>query len=249
MPQVAEQPDAVQHRACIALVDDDPVFLRLFADNLQAAGYHTECFDDPKQALAVLQRDVLPDAWILDWNMPGLSGLELFKLLRARNTALPVLFLTSFGQPMFEEAALEAGAVDFVDKTRSPAIILHRLSLALTRRAAPADMDQSEISIGSLQLSHSSKRASWRGRNVSLSRNEYDVVALLAEHAGRDVSYRQIYDMVRGDGFLAGQGEDGYRANVRAMVKRIRQKFLRLDADFAALHNYPGFGYRWHRDG
>ena len=80
----------------------------------------------------------------------------------------------------------------------------------------------------------------------SADKNEFDVVAFLAENAGRDVAYRQIYDVVRGNGFVAGQGEDGYRANVRAMVKRIRRKFTQLDADFAALQNYPGFGYRWH---
>jgi two-component system, OmpR family, response regulator ChvI len=248
MNRAVDQPETAPRPAHIALVDDDPVFLRVFAANLQAAGYHTECFADPEQALASLQRDVPPDACILDWNMPGLDGLELFKLLRARGIPVPVLFLTSYGQPVFEEAALEAGAADFVDKSRGPAIILHRLSLALTRRAAPSEADLAELAVGSLLLSRSSKRASWRGHNVPLSRSEFDVVTLLAESAGRDVGYRQIYDVVRGNGFLAGQGEEGYRANVRAMVKRIRHKFVRLDADFAALQNYPGFGYRWLRD-
>ena len=162
---------------------------------------------------------------------------------------MPVLFLTSYGQPIFEEAALGAGAVDFVDKSRGPAIILQRLSLAMTRRVVAPTLDREETAIGPLLLAHSSKRASWRGDVVPLSRNEFDVVALLAEHAGRDVGYRQIYDVVRGDGFIAGQGEEGYRANVRAMVKRIRRKFALLDADFAALQNYPGFGYRWVKDG
>jgi two-component system response regulator ChvI len=67
----------------------------------------------------------------------------------------------------------------------------------------------------------------------------------LAQRAGRDVGYREIYDAVRGVGFEAGQGPDGYRANVRAMVKRIRQKFRGVDENFDALANYPGFGYRW----
>jgi two-component system response regulator ChvI len=50
---------------------------------------------------------------------------------------------------------------------------------------------------------------------------------------------------VKGIGFIAGTGTDGYRANVRAMVKRIRQKFKEADKHFTAIHNYPGFGYRW----
>lgn len=74
------------------------------------------------------------------------------------------------------------------------------------------------------------------------------MVQLLADRAGRDVSYREIYDVVRGEGFLAGSGPEGYRANVRALVKRVRQKFRAVDEGFDALENYPGFGYRWTRD-
>jgi len=134
MPRAVDLAHAGPHAARIAVVDDDPLFLRVFAANLQSAGYQVACFDDPKQALASLLRDAPPDACVLDWNMPGLDGLALFKLLRARGVSVPVVFLTSYGQPIFEEAALGAGAVDFVDKSRGPAIILHRLSLALTRR-------------------------------------------------------------------------------------------------------------------
>jgi two-component system response regulator ChvI len=250
--KVADPTPTERPAARIALVDDDALFLRVFADNLQAAGYETICFDDPRQALASLRRDAPPDACVLDWDMPGLDGLALHRQLRAHGVQVPVLFLTSHGQPLFEEAALDAGAVDFVDKSRGPAIILQRLSIALARRAEPdpAQLEPAEANrhIGQLILSHASKRASWRGCDVPLSRNEFEVVRLLAEQAGHDIGYRQLYDTIRGDGFVAGQGEDGYRANVRAMVKRIRHKFTQLDPGFAALQNYPGFGYRWRQD-
>jgi two-component system response regulator ChvI len=59
------------------------------------------------------------------------------------------------------------------------------------------------------------------------------------------VRYREIYDVVRGSGFVAGAGEDGYRANVRAFIKRIRQKFREVDDGFDRIENYAGFGYRW----
>lgn len=237
----------------IALVDDDPVFLRVFAANLQAAGYHPVCFDDSRQALTRLQQDIAPDACVLDLNMPGLDGLALLKQLRAGGVSVPVLFLTSYGQPVFEEAALDGGAADFVDKSRGPAIILHRLSLALTRhadhRAAQSTLAKADLRVGELTLSPSSKRARWRGHAVPLSHSEFEMVMRLAGRSGRDVGYRQLYDVVRGDGFLAGRGEEGYRANVRAMIKRIRRKFIGIDPDFDALQNYPGFGYHWRRDG
>ena len=63
---------------------------------------------------------------------------------------------------------------------------------------------------------------------------------------GGDVSYRQIYDIVRGKDFVAGYGPDGYRANVRSFIKRIRKKFRDVDDSFDGIENYPGFGYRWH---
>jgi two-component system response regulator ChvI len=232
----------------VVLVDDDRAFLRVFAVTLQAAGYRTECFEDSRQALKALQRDIRPDACVLDWQMPDLDGLELLKALRGRGIAIPVLFLTSHGQPIFEEAALDAGAVDFVDKSRGPAIILHRLSLALTRQPVQRGPVGADSVVGALVLSQSSKRVRWHGSHVPLSHSEFDVIELLAKNAGRDVGYREIYDAARGSGFLAGQGEDGYRANVRAIVKRIRRKFEQLDPAFTALQNYPGFGYRWHQD-
>ncbi len=232
--------------ARVALVDDDGVFLRLLADNLRAAGLDPVCYTDPQLAFAALRTPPSPDACILDWNMPGIDGLNLLSQLRQAGFRQPVLFLTSHSQPMFEEAALTAGAVDFVDKARGPAIILRRLALALERTLpTPPVAPANDLSVGELLLRRGSKRALWRGHDVALSRSEYDVIELLAEHAGADVGYRDIYDVVRGDGFVAGYGEQGYRANVRAMVKRIRRKFTDVDPGFVALDNYPGFGYRW----
>lgn len=227
----------------LVLVDDDPVFLRLLAANLQAVGYAVDSHADPQAGLAALLRQ-RPDACILDWDMPGLDGLDLLRRLRAAGADWPVLFLTGHATPMFEEAALAAGAVDFIDKSRGPAIVLARIALALSRGAAPAGA-QDDVVLGPLTLHGASKRALWHGREVGLSRGEFEMVALLAGQPGRDVGYRALYDALHGEGFLAGQGEDGYRANVRAMIKRIRRKFAACDPGFDALGTYPGVGYRW----
>ena len=84
---IPQHPNAPPAR--IALVDDDTLFLRVFADNLQAAGYETLCFDDPRQALASLRPDAPPDACVLDWDMPGLDGLALHRQLRAQGVQAP----------------------------------------------------------------------------------------------------------------------------------------------------------------
>jgi len=178
--------------------------------------------------------------------MPGLDGLEFLRRLRQRTVTVPVVFVTSHSSPVFEEQALSDGAADFIDKSRGPAIILQRIALAIAAQARIAVRAAApDLSVGGLLLRCQQRRATWRGAEVLLSRTEFDVVVLLAGRAGDDVGYREIYDAIKGEGFLAGPGDEGYRVNVRAMIKRIRQKFLALDAAFTALENYPGFGYRW----
>jgi len=82
-------------------------------------------------------------------------------------------------------------------------------------------------------------------QQVDLTLSEFAIIRFMVTQAGRDVTYRQIYDIVRGKDFVAGFGAEGYRANVRSFIKRIRKKFRDVDADFERIDNYPGFGYRW----
>ena len=98
---------------------------------------------------------------------------------------------------------------------------------------------------GSLVLRCDIGRAFWCDRQVNLTFTEFNIVRLLAERCGQDIPYRRIYDLVHGPGFVAGVGEQGFRANVRTLIKRIRKKFRTVDTHFDAIHNYPGFGYRW----
>ena len=103
--------------------------------------------------------------------------------------------------------------------------------------------------VGPLALDQETGRAYWHDTLVPLTLTEFQIVYRLASDAGRDVRYREIYNLVHGDGFYAGSGEDGFRTNVRTFVKRIRRKFLDLDEGFCEIENYPGFGYRWRASG
>jgi two-component system response regulator ChvI len=234
----------------LVLVDDDPLFLRVFAANLEGGGYATMCFSDPAAALAALVGGMEADACVLDIDMPGLDGLEFLRTLNGHGVGIPVMFVTSHSSPIFEEEALRLGAVDFVDKSRGPAILLRRIALLTEgRKAVAAPPVAEDLRLGRLLLRSQSRRALWDGAEVPLSRTEVEVVLLLVTKAGTDIAYREIYDIIKGDGFVAGPGEEGYRANVRATIKRIRHKFTEIDPGFDAIENYPGHGYRWRRDG
>ena len=241
-------PDPAAPRRLV-VVDDDRLFLGVFAANLRAGGYDPLCFDDPLAALEVLRAGSDACACVLDLDMPGLDGLAFLRALKDAGSDLPVVFVTSHSTPIYEEQALRDGAVEFIDKARGPTIILQRLDLVTRpRTVAVQPATVADVVRGRLRLRGAARRALWDGAEVPLSRTEFDVVHRLALAAGSDVAYRQIYDVVKGEGFLAGQGEDGYRANVRAMIKRIRGKFEAVDPAFDALGTYPGFGYRWRDD-
>ena len=232
----------------VVVVDDDPLFRETLCGNLEDNGYRTVGLDGGRAIIDYFEKGGSAAAVLLDWQMPDVDGPAVLRQLRAAGRPTPILFLTGHSQPIYEEAALVQGAVDFIDKSRSFAIILQLLRLAIGGAKTGGSESAEPTGAGShgpLFLDVGSARAMWRDTQVDLTLTEFKVVQLLASRAGRDVSYREIYDVVRGAGFRAGSGEDGYRANVRALVKRVRQKFRAIDSDFTALENYPGFGYRW----
>jgi two-component system, OmpR family, response regulator ChvI len=229
----------------IVIVDDDPLMRRTMAANLEDAGYRTTSFDGGRTVLDYFSGGGPAAAVLLDWQMPDVDGPEVLRQLRANGHQVPVIFLTGHNQPIYEEAALAGGAVDFVDKSKSFSIIVQRLKLALAGAKGGPAVPGTATEAAGITFDNDSARAYWQGQQIDLTLTEFKVVKLLVAKAGRDVSYREIYDLVRGEGFQAGAGEEGYRANVRAIVKRIRQKFRDVDSNFETIENYPGFGYRW----
>jgi two-component system response regulator ChvI len=236
---------AVPH---LLLVDDDDLFRESLGLNLIDEGYDVTSFGNGREALAYLETGGAADVMLLDWRMPELTGIEVLRRMRRTGVTLPVIFLTALSDDIYEEAALEGGAVDFIDKSRRLPILLKRLELIAegVRPAPESDAsDPTALQIGRLELRCDTNRALWAGQAVDLSLTEFRIVKLLAERAGHDVGYREIYDLVHGKNFIAGHGPEGYRANVRTFIKRIRKKFRNGDPGFDHIENYAGFGYRW----
>lgn len=252
------EPDTVtERRPRIMIVDDDDLFRESLGLNLAEVGYEVVDFSNGESAVDYLLAGNDSDAVLLDWRMPGLDGPGVLRRLREAKIQVPVIFLTMLSDEIYEEAALKWGAVDFIDKSRRLPIILSRLKI-ITEGAKPIAAPDSQsasddpagttLRRGHLELRQDIHRANWRGAQVDLTLSEFIIVRFLAYQASGDVTYRQIYDMVRGKDFAAGYGSEGYRANVRSFIKRIRKKFREVDPDFDAIDNYPGFGYRWRDD-
>jgi two-component system response regulator ChvI len=236
----------------IVLVDDDDSFRESLGLNLLDEGFDVQSFAAGEPALDYFQQGGGADVILLDWRMPGMNGLEVLRRLRRTGMTTPVIFLTALSDDIYEEAALEGGAVDFIDKSRRLSILVKRLQLItegvrpVPETNGPAKRPTGDVAnFGRLELRFDINRAAWGGNTLDLTLTEFKIVALLASRIGEDVGYREIYDLVHGKDFVAGYGAEGYRANVRTFIKRIRKKFRDTDPEFDQIHNYAGFGYRW----
>src|SRR5258707_12773170 len=153
-----------QESGRILIVDDDGLFRESLARNLSDAGFATTSFGDGVSALQHLTEAGPPDMILLDWKMPGMTGIQVLRHLRERSVEAPVVFLTVLSDQIYEEAGLLGGAVDFIEKFRSFSILLNRLDLILNgqkRRqlALIAPQQAAVFDHGDLQLPRDTNRA------------------------------------------------------------------------------------------
>jgi two-component system response regulator ChvI len=235
----------------VALVHPGDSYRSTLSAYLRRQGFRIVEFEDPHAAVENVVDDDRYDVIVGDADDPSLRAIDVLLRLKDLGVAIPIAFLTTKRDDANEELALESGAADYLSKSRSLSIIARRLRLLVDGAKAPdlsasdrIDQDH-ENSVRRLRLR--SHRAQWAGREVPLTVTEFRIVRLLATHAGDEVRYRQIYDVVHGIGFYAGDGEDGYRTNVRSLIRKVRQKFCAIDPLFAEIQNRPGVGYCWRK--
>lgn len=228
------------------LVDDDDDFREAATGELEDLGFEVKAFADGPTMFDYLIGGNSAEVIVLDWKLRAGCGIDLLPQLRRRGILIPVIFLTGISQTAYETAALDRGALDFVDKARGIPILARRVRLIVEAGKKPPEVPTEEsLQCGKLSLRIKVSRAYWNEIDVDLTVTEFNIVNLLVSNLGEYVTNRAIYDCVHRVGFVAGSGEDGYRTNVRSSVKRIRNKFRAVDGDFAEIENFPGFGYRW----
>lgn len=234
-------------RMRVVIVDDDPHYLEALKGELEDKGVAVSTFSDGEAVLQSFQVAVEADIVALDWTMPRMAGMELLSKLRKAGVKVPIVFLTGRSLVEHERAALQEGALDFIDKARGADVLIRRLALAVRRHRDASRTVPVVVRLNSLVLRPDTGRAEWRARDVGLTNMEYKIIARLAAMPGEYITYRDLYDTVHYAGFLAGQGREGVMTNVRSIIKRIRQKFLRIDPGFDEILNQGGVGYCWRR--
>jgi two-component system, OmpR family, response regulator ChvI len=233
-------------RARVVVVDDDDLVRQTIVAHLSDADFEVRGFASGAATLAHLGGGARADVVLLDWKMPGMSGMDVLRRMREAGIWIPVIFLTALTDPALEERAFDGGAVDFVEKARSFTILRQRINLILNGAKPQKQADKSLVTDAEpLELRRDVYLALWKRQEVPLTLTEFRLLDLLVSHANEHVSYRALYDVVHGKDFIAGAGDDGFRANVRTFIKRIRRKFRDIDSDWEMIQNYAGFGYRW----
>jgi len=222
--------------ANILLVEDEPAIQELIAANLGRAGHHVVRAGDAETAQRIV-RDALPDLVLLDWMLPGMSGIELARRLRAdeRTRTIPIIMLTARGEEQDKVAGLEMGADDYITKPFSPRELVARIKAVLRRRAPQATEDPVEL--GGLSLDPATHRVSAGERPVTLGPTEFRLLHFLMTHPERVHSRAQLLDQVWGDHVFVEE------RTVDVHVRRLRAALEPVGHD-GLIQTVRGSGYR-----
>ncbi|MEP7328995.1 MAG: phosphate regulon transcriptional regulator PhoB [Betaproteobacteria bacterium] len=182
----------------IMVVEDEPAILELLKVNLIDAGYDVKAAPDAETAQRML-KDSLPDLLLLDWMLPGLSGLAFAKQLRAnaRTRELPVIMVTARTDEADRVAGLEAWVDDYVTKPFSPRELKARIKSVLRRRAP--ETGQEPMSAGLLKLDPSTHRVTADGQPVPIGPTEFRLLRFFLARPERVHTRTQLLDQVWGD--------------------------------------------------
>ena len=221
--------------AQILIVEDEEPLSLLLRYNLEADGYNVETVARGDDADTWL-RERLPDLIVLDWMLPGLSGIELCRRLRARQEtkSLPIIMLTARGEESERVRGLAAGADDYVVKPFSVPELLARVR-SLLRRSKPERMADT-LTLGEIELDRNKKRVSRAGRDINLGPTEYRLLEYLMERPGRVFTREQLLDGVWGNDVYIDE------RTVDVHVGRLR-KALNRGRDIDPIRTVRGSGY------
>jgi len=220
----------------VLVVEDESAIAELISINLRHAGFEVSLAETAEQAQSAVD-GVLPDLVLLDWMLPGQSGMALARQWRgaARTRDLPIIMLTARAEEMDKVAGLDAGADDYLTKPFSTKELLARIR-AVLRRKAPEALDAT-VAIGELTLDPSTHRVTGDGVEIKLGPTEFRLLHFFMTHPERVHSRSQLLDRVWGDHVFIEE------RTVDVHVKRLRDA-LEPALCHRMIETVRGAGYR-----
>ena len=222
-----------------------PLIIKGLKFSLEQDGYETDAAADGEEALAKF-REGSYDLVLLDVMLPKLSGIEVCQAIR-ETSETPIIMLTAKGEDMDKILGLEFGADDYMTKPFNILEVKARIKTILRRAGAAKDMARMEISAKDLLINISSRTATVRGENVSLTSKEFDLLRFLMTNPGRAYSREELLDELWGRDYLAEAGSQKEQEKrirtVDVHVRRLREKIEKDDTHPEYILTQWGVGY------
>lgn len=241
-PLATEPGNVTEERARILVVDDDPNALKYIRNVLSKSGYDPIVTGEPEDVDRLIVKEG-PHLVLLDMMLPGFDGIDLMKDILEKS-ALPVIFLSAYGQENLIARAFETGAADYVVKPFSPTELAARIKSVLRQRSGIGYPRRPENYVmDDLVINYAERRVAMAGQPVVLSPTEYALLYELSTNAGMVLTHSQLMQRVW------GRGHSSDTRLVRTVVKRLRQKLSDDANDPKYIFTEPGVGYRMERSG
>lgn len=200
----------------VMIVEDDERLATLTSDYLTANGLTVTVVSNGNEAIRRIPAEQ-PDLVVLDLMLPGADGLTVCREVR-RHFRNPILMLTARTDDMDQILGLEMGADDYVAKPVKPRLLLARVRALLRRIEPDTDSPPSRLEFGNLMIDNSAREVILDGQSVEMTSAEYDLLWLLASHAGTVLSRETIFERLRGIQY------DGQDRSIDVRISRIRPK-------------------------
>ena len=221
----------------ILVVEDDPAIRDMLRDTLEQANFVVQLAADTEKAQALLEQQP-PDLMVLDWMLPGLSGIEWARRLKKSGpyAEIPIIMLTARGEEDDKIRSLDTGVDDHITKPFSVRELLARIR-AVLRRSGKLDT-QGRIVIGGITLIPDQHRVSIDGQPLNISPTEYRLLEFFLTHTDRVYSRTQLLDQVWGRHTIIEE------RTVDVHIRRLRKLLAQFDRE-NLIQTVRGFGYRF----
>ncbi len=220
----------------ILVVDDEPKIVKLARDYLEKNGFQVKSAGDGVTALAMARRDK-PNLIVLDLMLPGMDGLDVCRALR-RESDVPIIMLTARSEESDQLIGLELGADDYITKPFSPRALVARVR-AVLRRAQGGVRQPGVIHAGDLKIDLDGHRTFLGDYPIHLTRNEFKLLAVMAQQPGQIFSRMQLLE------HLHGVAYEGYDRSVDSHIKNLRRKIETDLTNPQYIQTVYGVGYRF----